>query len=40
MIKVLAIIYSGVEQTHQGIEAEMTWYPSSRLRVKGMASLR
>ena len=33
------IIYSGVEQTHQGIEAEMTWYPSSRLRVKGMASL-
>ena len=33
------IIYSGVEQTHQGIEGEMTWYPSSRLRVKGMFSL-
>ena len=33
------IIYDGVEQTHQGIEAEMTWYPSSRLRIRGMASI-
>ena len=33
------IIYSGVEQTHQGIEGEMTWYPSNRLRIKGMFSL-
>ena len=33
------IIYDGVEQTHQGIEAEMTWYPSNRLRIRGMASI-
>jgi len=35
----ITIIYNDVEQTHSGIEGEFTWYPSSRLRLKGMASL-
>ena len=32
-------VYEGVEQTHQGIEAELTWYPTSQLKIRGMASL-
>lgn len=32
-------VYEGVEQTHQGLEAELTWYPSSQLKIRGMASL-
>ena len=35
----ITIIYDGVEQTHNGIEGEFTWFPSSRLRLRGMASL-
>ena len=35
----ITIVYNDVEQTHSGIEGEFTWYPSSRLRLKGMASL-
>ena len=35
----IRVVYDDVEQTHSGIEAEATWYPSSRLKVRGMASI-
>jgi hypothetical protein len=31
-IKAVRFVYEGVEQTHQGIEAELTWYPSSQTK--------
>lgn len=32
-------VYNGVEQLHSGFEAEVIWYPTSQLKLRGMATI-